>query len=105
MLNKTQETNTYRKEKSKLKAFMISNLYYEISFQKLLHAKSVSCKLVPINYTIYWGINSSQFINFVYRFGIPSLNNLSGDQDDVMMVKEEILQAETIAEVIFQIVI
>ena len=41
MLNKTQETNTYRTEEAKLKAFVISNLHYEINFQKLLHAKSI----------------------------------------------------------------
>ena len=35
----------------------------------------------------------------------PTSNNLSDDQDDVTMVEEEILQAETIAEAILQIVI
>ena len=36
---------------------------------------------------------------------MPSSNNLFGDQDDVMMVEEESLQAETIAEAVLQIVI
>ena len=35
----------------------------------------------------------------------PTSNNLSGDQDDVTMVEEKILQAETTAEAILQIVI
>ena len=74
-------------------------------FRNLLHSKAISWKLVSINYPIYLGINSSKFINFVYRFCIPSSNNLSGDQDDVMMVEEESLEAETIAEAILQIVI
>ena len=83
---------------------------YEITceniFRNLLHPKTISWKLVSINYPIYLGINSSKFINFVYRFCIPSSNNLSGDQqDDVMMVEEESLEAETIAEAILQIVI
>ena len=83
----------------------IYKITYEINIRKSLHPKSISWKLVSINYPIYWGINSSKFINFVYRFCIPSSNNLSGDQDDVMMVEEESLEAETIAEAILQIVI
>ena len=67
--------------------------------------RKLSWKLVSINYPIYWGINSSKFINFVYRFCIPSLSNLSDDQDDVMMVEEESSEAETIAEAILQKVI
>ena len=67
--------------------------------------RKLSWKLVSINYPIYWGINSPKFINFVYRFCIPSLSNLSDDQDDVMMVEEESSEAETIAEAILQKVI
>ena len=81
----------------------IYEITYEINFRKLLHQKSVLWKLVSINYLIYSGINSSNIINFLYRFCIPSSNNLSGDQDDVMMVEEENLEAETIAKAILQI--
>ena len=38
------------------------------------------------------------FINFLYRFGVLISNKLSGDQDDVTMVEEEILEAETNTE-------
>ena len=78
----------------------IYEITYEINFRKLLHPTWISWKLVSINYPIYWGINSSKFINFVYRFCIPSSNNLSGDQDDVMMVEKESLEAEIIAEAV-----
>ena len=61
-----------------------------------IYAKSISQKLVSTKYTIYWGIHSPKFINFVYRFCATSSNNFSGDQDDVTtMVEEEISENET----------
>ena len=39
--------------------------------------------------------NSPKFIIIVYRFCVPSSNNLSGDQDDVTMVEEENVEVET----------
>ena len=50
-------------------------------------------------------IYQNSLILFIYRFCIPSSNNLFGDQDDMMMVEEQRLEAETIAEAILQIVI
>ena len=58
--------------------------------RKLTHAKLISIKLVSIKYTIYWHNNSPKFTVIVYRFCVPSSNNLSGDQDDVMMVEENV---------------
>ena len=92
MLNKTQETNTYTKE-AKLKAIVLSNLHYcfkEINFRKLIHANQFRENYSPYS-TKYIGT----LINFTYKFCVSSSNNLSGDQDDVTMVEEETLEADT----------
>ena len=52
-------------------------------------------KLPSIKYTIYRG---TKFINFVYTFCVPTSNNLSGDQDDVTTMEEEILENENNTE-------
>ena len=52
-------------------------------------------KLPSIKYTIYQG---TKFINFVYKFCVPTSNNLSGDQDDVTTMEEEILENENNTE-------
>ena len=97
MLNKTQETNIYIKE-AKLKALypiydiqssLLGDQFWKINSCKINFTKTGLHKVHNISrHKIYY---------FFYKFCVPSLNNLSGDQDDVTMM-EEVLENENNTE-------